>query len=191
MEDYLEDVGNNNDNEAGANNKAGANNEAPNNDQDNLATGGGGDLMEDETDSMIVEDGGMNNKDNNNEVNDYDNNNDDANDSANNNNDDANDILGGGGGMDRLEAELEQMMEGEAGNPSNHSSSITISSVRDSVVAPHTLKRYCKEILKFLIGAGKTSLIGYKLWHYFGWMKSKQEHPTSVYMHLRPEFKRH
>ena len=52
--------------------------------------------------------------------------------------------------MDGLEAELEQMMEGKAGNPSNHSSSITISSICDSVVAPHTLKMYCKEILKFL-----------------------------------------
>ena len=148
--DYSEDIGNNDDNKAGANNEAGANNKATNNDQDNLATGDGGDLMEDETNSMIVEDGGINNNDNNNEANDYGNNNDEANNSANNNNDDANNILGGGGGMDGLEAELEHMMEGEAGNPSNHSSSITISSVRDGVVVPHTLKMYCKEILKFL-----------------------------------------
>ena len=42
------------------------------------------------------------------------------------------------------------MIEDEAGNPSNHSSSITIHSVRDSVVVPHTLKTYCTEILKFL-----------------------------------------
>ena len=96
------------------------------------------------------------NNDNNNEANDYGNNNDDANNDANNNNNDdnnngdANDILGGGGGMDGLEAELEQMIEDEAGNPSNHSSSITIHSVCDSVVAPHTLKTYCAEILKFL-----------------------------------------
>ena len=96
------------------------------------------------------------NNDNNNEATDYGNNNDDANDDANNNNDDdnnnddANNILGGGGGMDGLEAELEQMIEDEAGNPSNHSSSITIHSIRDGVVAPHTLKTYCTEILKFL-----------------------------------------
>ena len=96
------------------------------------------------------------NNDNNDEANDYGNNNDDANDDANNNNDDDNnnnddnDILGGGGGMDGLEAELEQMIEDEAGNPSNHSSSITIHSICDSVVAPHTLKTYCSEILKFL-----------------------------------------
>ena len=96
------------------------------------------------------------NNDNNNEANDYGNNNDDTNDDANNNNDDdnnnddANNILGVGGGMDGLEAELEQMIEDEAGNPSNHSSSITIHSVRDSVIAPHTLKTYCTEILKFL-----------------------------------------
>ena len=96
------------------------------------------------------------NNDNNDEANDYGNNNDDTNDDAKNNNDDdnnnndANDILGGGGGMDGIEAELEQMIEGKAGNPSNHSSSITIHSVRDSVVAPHTLKTYCTEILKFL-----------------------------------------
>ena len=127
------------------------------------------------------------NNNNNNEANDYGNNNNDANDDANNN-DDANDILGGGGGMDGLEAELEQMIEDEAGNPSNHSSSITIHSVHDGVVAPHTLKTYCTEIL---IGAERTSLIGYNLWHYFSWMKSKQEHLMSVYVHLRPEFKRH
>ena len=145
--DYLEDVGNNDDNKAGASNEAGANNKATNNNQEYLATGGGGDLMEDETNSMIVEDGGI---DNNNEANDYGNNNNEANKSANNNNDDANDILGGGGGMDGLEVELEQMMEGEAGNPSNRSSSIMISSIRDGVVAPHTLKTNCKEILKFL-----------------------------------------
>ena len=96
------------------------------------------------------------NNDNNNEANDYGNHNDDANDDANNNNDDdnnnddANDILGGGGGMDGLEAELEQMIEDKAGNPSNHSSSITMHSVRDGVVVPHTLKTYCTEILKFL-----------------------------------------
>ena len=90
------------------------------------------------------------NNNNNNEANDYGNNNDDANDDANNNNNDANDILSGGGGMDGLEAELEQMIEGEAGNPSNHSSSIMIHSIRDGVVAPHTLKTYCTEILKFL-----------------------------------------
>ena len=52
--------------------------------------------------------------------------------------------------MDGLEAELEQMIEDEAGNPSNHSSSITIHSVHHGVVAPHTLKTYCTEILKFL-----------------------------------------
>ena len=52
--------------------------------------------------------------------------------------------------MDGLEVELEQMIEGKAGNPSNHSSSIMIHSVCDSVVAPHTLKTYCTEILKFL-----------------------------------------
>ena len=96
------------------------------------------------------------NNDNNNEANNYGNHNDDANDDANNNYnddnnyDDDNNILGGGGGMDGLEAELEQMIEDEAGNPSNNSSSITIHSVRDSVVAPHTLKTYCTEILKFL-----------------------------------------
>ena len=96
------------------------------------------------------------NNDNNNEANDYGNHNDDANDDANNNNDDdnsnddANDILSGGGGMDGLEMELEQMIEDEAGNPSNHSSSITIHSVRGSVVAQNTLKTYCTEILKFL-----------------------------------------
>ena len=90
------------------------------------------------------------NNDNNDEAGDYGNNNDDANNDVNNNNDDANDILSGVGGMDGLEAELEQMIEGEASNPSNHSSSITIHSVRDSVVAPHTLKTYCTEILKFL-----------------------------------------
>ena len=89
------------------------------------------------------------NNDNNNEANDYGNNNDEANNYANNN-DDANNILSGGGGMDGLAAQLEQMMEGEAGNPSNHSSSITIHSVCDGVVAPHTLKTYCTEILKFL-----------------------------------------
>ena len=94
------------------------------------------------------------NNDNNNEAKDYGNNNNDTNDGANNNNDDdnnnddANDILSGG--MDGLEAELEQMIEDEAGNPSNHSSSITIHSVCDGVVAPHTLKTYCMEILKFL-----------------------------------------
>ena len=96
------------------------------------------------------------NNNNNDEANDYGNNNNDANDDANNNNDDdnnnddANDILVGGGGMDGIEAELEQMIEDEAGNPSNHSSSIAIHSVRDGVVAPHTLKKYCTEILKFL-----------------------------------------
>ena len=96
------------------------------------------------------------NNDNNNEANDYGNHNDDANDDANNNNDDdnnnddANDILGGGGGMDGLEADLEQMIEDEADNPSTHSSSITIHSVRDGVVAQNTLKTYCTEILKFL-----------------------------------------
>ena len=96
------------------------------------------------------------NNDNNDEANNYGNNNNDTNDDANNNNDDdnnnddANDILGGGGGMDGIEAELEQMIEDEAGNPSNHSSSITIHSIRDGVVAPHTLKTYCTEILKFL-----------------------------------------
>ena len=90
------------------------------------------------------------NNDDNDEANDYGNNNDDANDDANSNNDDSNDILGGGGGMDGLEAELEQMIEGKAGNRSNHSSSITIHSVHDGVVAPHTLKTYCTEILKFL-----------------------------------------
>ena len=52
--------------------------------------------------------------------------------------------------MDGIEAELEQMIEAEAGNPSNHSSSITIHSIRDSVVAPHNLKTYCMEIHKFL-----------------------------------------
>ena len=52
--------------------------------------------------------------------------------------------------MDGLEAELEQMMEGEAGNPSNHSSSISVHSIHDGTVAPHTLKTYCTEILKFL-----------------------------------------
>ena len=52
--------------------------------------------------------------------------------------------------MDGIEAELEQTIEDEAGNSSNHSSSITIHSVRDSVVAPHTLRTYCMEILKFL-----------------------------------------
>ena len=96
------------------------------------------------------------NNDNNNEANDYGNHNDDANNDAHNNkdddnnNDDANDILGGGGGMDGLEAELEQMIEDKAGNHSNHSSSITIHSIRDGVGAPHTLKTYCTEILKFL-----------------------------------------
>ena len=96
------------------------------------------------------------NNDNNNEANDYGNHNDDANDDANNNNDDdnnnddANDILGGGGGMDGLEADLEQMIEDEADNPSTHSSSITIHSVRDGVVVQNTLKTYCTEILKFL-----------------------------------------
>ena len=89
------------------------------------------------------------NNNNNDEANYYGNNNNDANDDANNN-DDANDILGGGGGMDGLEAELEQMIEDEAGNPSNHSSSIMIHSVHDGVVAPHTLKTYCMAILKFL-----------------------------------------
>ena len=90
------------------------------------------------------------NNDNNNEANDYGNHNDDTNNDANNNNDDANDILGGGGGMDGLEAELEQMIEDEAGNPSTHSSSIMIHSVRDGVVEQNTLKTYCTEILKFL-----------------------------------------
>ena len=96
-----------------------------------------------------------NNK-NNNEANDNGNHNDVANDDANNNNDDdnnnddANDILGGGGGMDGLEADLELMIEDEADNPSTHSSSITIHSVRDGVVAQNTLKTYCTEILKFL-----------------------------------------
>ena len=42
------------------------------------------------------------------------------------------------------------MIEDEAGNPSQHSSSITIHSIRDGVVVPHTLKTYCMEILKFL-----------------------------------------
>ena len=90
------------------------------------------------------------NNDNNNEANDYDNHNDDANDDANNNNDDDNNILGGGGGMDGLEAELEQMIEDKADNPSNHSSCITIHSDQDGVVAQNTLKTYCTEILKFL-----------------------------------------
>ena len=55
------------------------------------------------------------------------------------------------GGMDGLEADLEQMIEDEADNPSTHSiSSITIHSVRDGVVAQNTLKTYCMEILKFL-----------------------------------------
>ena len=52
--------------------------------------------------------------------------------------------------MDGLEVELEQMIEGEACNPSNHSSSITIHSICDGVVVPHTLKTYCTKILKFL-----------------------------------------
>ena len=102
------------------------------------------------------------NNDNNDEANDYGNNNDDTNDDANNNNnddsnndddnnnDDANDILGGGGGMDGIESKLEQIIEDNTGNPSNHSSSITIHSVGDSVVAPYTLRTYCTEILKFL-----------------------------------------
>ena len=52
--------------------------------------------------------------------------------------------------MDGIETELEQMIEDESGDPSNHSSSITIHSIRDGVVAPHTLQTYCMEILKFL-----------------------------------------
>ena len=97
-----------------------------------------------------------NNNDNNNEANDYGNNNDDANDGTNNNNnddnnnDDDNDILGGGGGMDGIEADLEELIEDESGDPSNNSSSIMIHSIRDGVVAPHTLRTYCTEILKFL-----------------------------------------
>ena len=137
------------------------------------------------------------NNDNNDEANDYGNNNDDANDDANNNNDDdnnnddANNILGGGSGMDGIEAELEQMIEAEAGNPNNHSSSITIHSVRDSVVAPHNLKTYCMEIHKFLSSCRENKPNWLQSVALFSSMKSKQEHLTSVYVHLRPEFKRH
>ena len=118
---------------------------------------GGGSSMNDYNNSNNDEANDYgNNNDNNNEANNYGNNNDDANDDTNNNNiddnnnDDDNDILSGGGGMDGIEAELEQMIEDESGDPSNHSSSITIHSIRDGVVAPHTLQTYCTEILKFL-----------------------------------------
>ena len=138
-----------------------------------------------------------NNNNNNNKANDYSNNNNDANDDANNNkdddnnNDDANNILGGGGGIEGLEAELEQMIEDEAGNPSQHSSSITIHSIHDGVVAPHTLKTYCMEIHKFLNWCRENKPNWLQAVELLRLDEIQTRAPTRVYMHLRPEFKRH